>query len=138
MLKKSVKYFSTLFIIIFFSSCATVDLPKPPPLKESSITEAEKASSLAYYHFSRAQLFENEEKIDSAIEEYKLALNYDMDSPVLRIYLAIIYIKKGLLQDAIHQCQSVISSHPEHSPARLLLGGLYSSTGNEHAAINEY
>jgi tetratricopeptide (TPR) repeat protein len=92
----------------------------------------------AYYHYTLAHNYEEmattygrPEYATRAIEEYKLALNADPDSPYLNAHLAELYFQTGRVRDAIAAAQSEIQKDPNNLDAHKLLGHIYlRSLGN--------
>lgn len=88
--------------------------------------------SQAYYHYSlghlyqeRGALFNRPELLTQAIEEIKLALQYDPTSSFLSMELADLYASTGRWRNAIQEAEDDVSRHPEDVAARKLLGRLY-------------
>ena len=86
----------------------------------------------AYYHFTLAHTYEEmattygrPEYATRAIEEYKLALNADPDSPYLNNGLAELYFKTGRVRDAVLAAQEMIKKNPNSLEAHKLLGRIY-------------
>jgi tetratricopeptide (TPR) repeat protein len=92
----------------------------------------------AYYHYTLAHMYEEmattygrPEYANRAIEEYKLALSADPDSPYLNAHLAELYFDTGRVRDAIAAAQSEIQKNPDNLEAHKLLGRIYlRSLGN--------
>lgn len=92
----------------------------------------------AYYHYALAHSYEEmattygrPEYATRAIEEYKLALNADPDSPYLNAHLAELYFQTGHVRDAIAAAQAEIKKNPDNLDAHKLLGRIYlRSLGN--------
>jgi tetratricopeptide (TPR) repeat protein len=92
----------------------------------------------AYYHYALAHSYEEmattygrPEYATRAIEEYKLALNADPESPYLNAHLAELYFQTGRVRDAISAAQDEIKKNPENLEAHKLLGRIYlRSLGN--------
>jgi tetratricopeptide (TPR) repeat protein len=88
--------------------------------------------SEAYYHYSMAHIYEElvtsyarSEFANKAIEEYKLALEYDPNSPYLNAGLAELYAKTGRIKEAVLEAQDIIKRDPNNVEARRLLGRIY-------------
>ena len=114
----------------------------------------------AYFHLAMANSYEedaitlgNQEYANRAIDEYKIALNADPDSPLLNNGLADLYFRiPGHLRDAETTARALLKKFPDDLDAHKLLGRLYlrqlsdgasaaSSTGSGNAleqAIGEY
>lgn len=94
--------------------------------------------SAAYYHYALAHEYEEmattygrPDYATRAIEEYKLALNADPDSPYLNSHLAELYYQTGRVRDAISAAQDEIKKNPNNLEAHKLLGRIYlRSLGN--------
>ena len=86
----------------------------------------------AYYHYSlghlyqeRGALFNRPDLMAQAIEELKLALQYDPTSSYLSLELADLYASTGRWQNALQEAEDDVKSHPNDLAARKLLGRLY-------------
>ncbi len=86
----------------------------------------------AYYHYGLAHLYEemavNAGRSDyatQAIEEYKLALNADPNSPLLQNGLADLYFRLGRIQDAVNAAKDQVKLNPNDLDAHTLLGQVY-------------
>jgi len=86
----------------------------------------------AYYHYSMAHIYEElvtsyarSEFANKAIDEYKLALEYDPNSPYLNAGLAELYAKTGRIKEAVLEAQDIIKRDPNNVEARRLLGRIY-------------
>ena len=89
----------------------------------------------AYYHFAKAHNFEDiaglygmSEYASKAIDEYKLALISDPDSPQLKAGLAELYARNNRIRDAVLEAQNIIKQDPNNLDARKLLGRIYLRT----------
>jgi tetratricopeptide (TPR) repeat protein len=86
----------------------------------------------AYYHFTLGHLYEdsatesgNADMATQAVEQYKLAMNYDPKAPFLQNSLADLYFRMGNVRDAINTAQMVLQQHPNNLEAHKLLGRVY-------------
>src|SRR5438270_3362973 len=107
------------------ASKATAVAGKVPAIKEADRAQA-------YYHYSMAHIYEElvtsyarSEFANKAIEEYKLALQYDPNSPYLNAGLAELYAKTGRIKEAVLEAQDIIKRDPTNIEARRLLGRIY-------------
>jgi len=96
------------------------------------------SEATAEYHFALAQAYVAEGNPDRAIEEFKLTLMFDPNSPLVYARLATEYVKKGMLTDAMETCKEALQRDPNFLDARLMLAGLYSSAHELPAALAEY
>src|SRR6201996_849165 len=85
--------------------------------KPAAHTEPDRSS--AYYHYGLAHLYEemavNAGRTDyatQAVEEYKLALDADPNSPMLQDGLADLYFKIGRIKEAGNAAQDQIKRNP--------------------------
>jgi len=86
----------------------------------------------AYYHYMLAHEYEEmaaaygrPEYATHAIEEYKMALNDDPDSPFLNHGLAELYYRTGRIKDAIGAAKALIQKNPNDLDAHKLLASIY-------------
>ena len=86
----------------------------------------------AYYHLGLASIYEDEaanegrpEFVTRAIEEYKLALNFDPTSPQLNNGLADLYFHAGRAREAESTARQLLKSAPNDIDAHKLLGRIY-------------
>ena len=100
--------------------------------KAAAQSPAEPGRSSAYYHYGLAHLYEelavNAGRADyatQAIEEYKLALDADPNSPLLQDGLADLYFKLGRIKDAVSAAQDQVKRNPDDVDAHTLLGQVY-------------
>ncbi len=98
------------------------------PAAQTSSTDR----SSAYYHYGLAHLYEDmavnggrSDYATQAVEEYKLALQADPNSPMLQDGLADLYFKIGRVPEAITAAQERIKSDPNNIDAHTLLGHVY-------------
>ncbi len=101
--------------------------PAPAATDKAPVQQADRAS--AYYHYALAHSYEEmattygrPDYATRAIEEYKLALNADPESPYLNAHLAELYFQTGRVRDAISAAQDEIKKNPENLEAHKLLG----------------
>jgi tetratricopeptide (TPR) repeat protein len=110
--------------------------PAPAATDDKPTQPGDRAS--AYYHYALAHSYEEmattygrPDYATRAIEEYKLALNADPDSPYLNSHLAELYFQTGRVRDAISAAQDEIKKNPNNLEAHKLLGRIYlRSLGN--------
>ena len=86
----------------------------------------------AYYHYSlghlyqeRGAIFNRSDLLAQAIDELKLALQYDPDSSFLSLELADLYATTGRWRNALQEAEDDLKRHPDDLAARKLLGRLY-------------
>ncbi len=99
----------------------------------------------AYYHAALAHTYEDmainygrQEFVTRAVEEYKLALNADPDSPELSVGLAELYFRAGRVREAIQTTQELIKKNDQNLEAHKLLGRIYlRSLGQEQSSDNQ-
>ncbi len=108
--------------------------------------------ALAYYHVALASVYEDQavsegqqDFINRAIEEYKLALNADPGSPELNDALADLYFRvPGHVHDAEVTARGLLKTSPNDIDAHKLLGRIYlrqlgegQNAGASETATNE-
>jgi tetratricopeptide (TPR) repeat protein len=116
--------------------------PKPPASGSTQGAPAKDAGSApvpklpdraqAYYHLALANSYEEDaaalgrpELASQAIEEYKLALNADPNSPQLNDGLADLYLRTGRVHDAEATARQLLKGSPDDIEAHRLLGKIY-------------
>lgn len=92
----------------------------------------------ADYHFALAETYSFEGLAQKAIEEFKTTLIYDPNSQVVKLRLAIEYVKAGVVSEAVKYAEEVVKHDPKHVEAKLLLGGLYSTLKLYDKSIQQY
>jgi tetratricopeptide (TPR) repeat protein len=86
----------------------------------------------SYYHYGLAHLYEDmavnagrSDYATQAVEQYKLALDADPNSPLLQDGLADLYFKIGRIREAVTAAQDQIVKNPDDVAAHTLLGKVY-------------
>ncbi len=86
----------------------------------------------AYYHYSLAHQYEEmggatsrPEFFTKAIEEFKLAMQFDPNSAYLSAELAELYAHTGRIREAVEEGEEVLKRDPDNIDARRLLGRIY-------------
>lgn len=121
-----------------FAQSAPAAQTAAPATNAGKNTTPQANRSAAYYHYALAHSYEEmattygrPEYATRAIEEYKLALNADPESPYLNAHLAELYFQTGRVRDAIAAAQDEIKKDPNNLEAHKLLGRIYlRSLGN--------
>ena len=114
------------------------------PAAAASSTPSAADRATAYYHAALADNYEDmatnfgrQDYVTRAVEEYKLALNADPDSPQLAVGLAELYFRAGRAREAIQTAQELIKKNPDNLEAHKLLGRIYlRSLGQDQNAQN--
>jgi tetratricopeptide (TPR) repeat protein len=107
--------------------------PRPSPGSAGVTDPAVKPDKArAYYHYSlghlyqeRGSIFNRPDLLAQAIEEFKLALDFDPSSSYLSQELADLYATTGRWRNALQEAEDDVSRHPDDVSARKLLGRLY-------------
>lgn len=105
--------------------------------------QATDSRASAYYHYMMAREYEERattlgrsEYANRAIEEYKMALNGDPNSPYLNSHLAELYFRTGRIKEAINAAQDRIKQDPNDLDAHKLLAEVYlRSLGNSQQGV---
>jgi tetratricopeptide (TPR) repeat protein len=82
-------------------------------------------AALANAYADMATNYGRQEYVTRAVEEYKLALNADPDSPNLALGLAELYFRAGRIKEAIQTTQGLIKKDAQNLEAHKLLGRIY-------------
>jgi len=138
-------------IICFIFFCSTYLLPlgclttsiansnKQASLENNQQDESFRPSSaLAYQHYLRALLHEENGHIRKSILELRQALIYDYSSAFMHTKLGALYSYEGLWQLAREEAQKALVIDPEYVPGLLLLGKTLFQRGNRQNAIEAY
>jgi tetratricopeptide (TPR) repeat protein len=147
LLKKSQKLIVQLGFLLALTGCASS--AKNTQNKSDDATgnigqnaqhawEANPAFASSDYHFTLAQAYSSEGKVDRAIEEFRAALAYDSQSSLLHAKLAAEYLKKGSMSFAIDECKESLKTDPNSVDVHLMLGGIYSLNNEPDSALTEY
>jgi tetratricopeptide (TPR) repeat protein len=102
----------------------------PPAAQGANHKTPDRAA--AYYHFSMAHLYEqlareyrSAEYINKAIDEYKLAIQFDPSSGYLSSELVDLYAQAGRLNDAVAEADAILQRDPNNVEMRRVLGRIY-------------
>ncbi len=119
-------------------TCALLFAPAPhaqsrtPATAAAGTTQAAPDRAGAYYHYGLAKIYEQQflangrqDLATQAIEQYKLALTADPDSPQLQDGVAMLYFRLGRIREAVTAAQDQIKKHPDDVEAHTLLGRVY-------------
>ena len=86
----------------------------------------------SYYHYGLAKMYENQavangrqDLATQAIEQYKLAMDADPQSPALQDGIANLYFRLGRIREAVSAAQDQVAKHPDDVEAHELLGRVY-------------
>ncbi len=86
----------------------------------------------SYYHYGLAKIYEQQflangrqDLATQAIEQYKLAMTADPDSPQLQDGVAMLYFRLGRIREAVSAAQDQVKKHPDDVEAHTLLGRVY-------------
>ena len=97
---------------------------------QTPVTVPDHAAS--YYHYGLAKMYENQavsngrqDLATQAVEQYKLALDADPNSPALQDGLASLYFRLGRIREAVSAAKDQILQHPDDVEAHELLGRVY-------------
>src|SRR3954471_6016573 len=124
---------STMKIYRVVLSCALlsgITLAQAPNSAPKPAVKADKAQ--AYYHYALAHYYEDQatmtgrsDLVSKAVDEYRLAAQYDPESPYLDTEMAELYAKTGRIREAVDQADAIIKRDPNNLDARKLLGRIY-------------
>ena len=127
-----------LALLFFFvateNNLSALSLEKGTSLSEKST----QTLSRAFAHYIRGILYDNENKIDKAIEEYLAAKVLDETSPAIHKRLAMGYIRSGQYEKAEQELIAVKKLNLEDTIARTLLAHFYTAQKKFTEAASEY
>ena len=128
--------------IIFSGACTTLPRKKVPGVVVEMPAERRKEPRVPpadlYYHVILGELFQAERDWPHAIEEFKSALLYDVDSPYLLVQIGSLYMMQNNADEAVKWCEKAIAIDTSYLEAHLLLASIFSSKNNTDRAIREY
>ena len=104
----------------------------------SSESQALPADATALGHFFRGQVALSRNDPEGALREFEAAVAADPGASFLRVRLAGLYVRAGLLPQALEQCQLALAAEPDNPEALGLLGGVLSSLGRDDEAAAAY
>jgi len=107
--------------------------PASSPAQNSAPAAAQESDrAQAYFHTALAGMYEEDavseghpDEVTRAIEEYKLALNADPNSPQLNDSLGDLYFRTGRIHDAEVTARNLLKTTPNDIDAHKLLGRIY-------------
>jgi tetratricopeptide (TPR) repeat protein len=91
------------------------------------MTPAEAKKAEAYFHFSMARLFDQEQDWEESLKEYRKALDIDPNNADLHTALARSYLNQRNREEAIKAAQKAVDLDPNNLGAHKLLGDIYIS-----------
>jgi tetratricopeptide (TPR) repeat protein len=122
--------------LVLFPGAAIVAQAAAAPSEPATTAAAANTQSSnrakAYYHAALAGMYEDSavsegrpDQVTRAIEEYKLALDADPNSPSLNDELADLYFRTGRVHDAEVTAKNLLKTWPDDVDAHKLLGRIY-------------
>lgn len=116
------------FLLAAFMPAASAQGPQPSPT-------AAPDRAAAYYHAALGHLYAElaaqfggrSEYLQKAIENYRLAVQNDPESPTLAEELAGLYVRSGQIRSAVAEFEEAVRRNPEDVNARRILGRLYAA-----------
>lgn len=103
-----------------------------------SASERSVDRKFAVKHLELADLYFRYRRYDEAIEEYSKAASLDSGSLEIRIRRAKAYSRKGYVSRAMQELEQLRNEKPSFTPARIQLGLLHYSQGNQLDAELEW
>lgn len=133
---------STLVCFVLAASAAPLAAQAQPPLRQA---QPDKAS--AYYHAALGHLYAElaaqfggrGEYVQKAIENYRLAVQFDPEASSLAEELAELYVQSGQIRSAVSELEEAVRRNPADVNSRRILGRLYTARIREgqSARMNE-
>ena len=123
-----------ILLLLIICSCANrgIDFKTADTSWDENLENDESLQSRydAYYHFSLSMLHKERRDIVSALREMELAEGYDPNSEMIKHYLAMMYLSLNRLDKSIVKLTEALALNPNYTPARVLLGKIYSSSND--------
>ncbi len=94
--------------------------------------------SRALSRYIMAVMYEDLGQIDQAIQQYKSALSFDSKNNIIRLNLAVAYLKKGLSEQAVKELNTAAKIEPEAVEPHAVLAVLFSLQNKPDQANREY
>lgn len=121
---------STLVCFVLAASAVPIAAQAQPPLRQA---QPDKAS--AYYHAALGHLYAElaaqfggrGEYVQKAIENYRLAVQFDPEAPSLAEELAELYVQSGQIRSAVSELEEAVRRNPGDVNSRRILGRLYTA-----------
>lgn len=121
---------SVFFAWLLLGSGAGALLAQP-----ASAPQAKSNKASAYYHAALGHLYAElaaqyggrGEYLNKAIENYRLAVRFDPETPSLAEDLAELYVQSGLIRSAVSEFEEAVKRNPGDINARRILGRLYAA-----------
>ncbi|MFZ5928115.1 MAG: tetratricopeptide repeat protein [Acidobacteriota bacterium] len=133
---------STLLCFALAASAVPLAAQAQPPMRQA---QPDRAS--AYYHAALGHLYAElaaqfggrGEYIQKAIENYRLAVQFDPEAAALAEELAELYVQSGQIRSAVSELEEAVRRNPGDVNARRILGRLYTALIREgqSARMNE-
>ena len=98
----------------------------------------EKSQTQAQAHYMMGLFYENQNKFDEAIAEYKQTLALEKDISAARVRIAANLIRKNDFPNALIELQEAKKLDPENIETGLLLTLLYTIQNSSDKAVEEY
>ncbi len=92
----------------------------------------------AQRHFELAEQYFTYAKYDDALFEYAKASSLDPENDEIKLKIAKVYAKKGLVNKAIEDLRKLKAERPHYIPARLALGLIFYGSGKIIEAQQEW
>lgn len=89
-------------------------------------------------HYEIAEMYFSYNRYDESLFEYNKAVALDPDNLEIKIKIAKVYSKKGLISKAFEELRRLKSERPSYVPARVALGLLHYGSGNILEAQSEW
>ena len=125
-MKRTLRFCFAVMMLLLCGGCVLMSASPVGEHQKPSLLEYESrlddANAKAYYYFSLAVLRHNYGDLEGVEEALQKALSYDAETPLLRLYLAEIYLQLQRDEEAIRALEDVLIDDPGSVQARRLLG----------------
>ena len=98
----------------------------------------QKKESVALSRYIMAMMYDDLGQIDQAIQQYKKALWLDSRNNIVRLNLAVAYLKKGQVEQAVKELNTAAKIEPDAVEPHAVLAVLFSLQNKPDQANREY
>ncbi|MEJ5368453.1 MAG: tetratricopeptide repeat protein [Bryobacteraceae bacterium] len=121
-------FHSICFLLAVSPGVSAAQAPQPAPTPAPDRAAAYYHAALGHLYAELAAQFGGRgEYLQKAIENYRLAVQNDPESPVLAEELAELYVQSGQIRAAVAEFEEAVRRNPDDVNARRILGRLYTA-----------
>ena len=97
-----------------------------------------KQDKQVYLHYLMGAIFDRQDNVEGAIDEYRKAIKFDPESSDIHLNLAADYIKLDNLDLAVVELEKAVELSSDNLDSRFLLALVYSSLKKDDLAAEQY